>query len=85
MQRTWNLKNGEVYVSSEHIKNYSTKPLDARHFVYKEIKSKYAHKSALHYITWGLNWDIKNRKRRTIRKFLKMKKEVYKGLEKVKL
>ena len=35
-----------------------------RQFAYKEIKSKYALKSALPYITWGLIWDHKKRGRR---------------------
>ena len=43
------------------------KPLDnsKRQFAYKEIKSKYALKLALPYITWGLIWDTKKRKERT--------------------
>ena len=63
----------KVYVSSVHIKNYSAKnprhPRHSRQLAYKENKSKYAHESALPYITWGLIWDTKKRRRRTIRKF----------------
>ena len=69
----------EVYVSSVHIKIIVQKPLDTlniRYFAYKEIKSKYAHKSAVPYITWGLIQDTKKGKERTTRIFLNGK-EMY--------
>ena len=59
------------------------KPLDnsKRQFAYKEIKSKYALKLALPYITWGLIWDVKKKKERTTRTFF----EKSQGFDKMKL